>query len=169
MPALCRAPRCRSICRRSRDCHIKPLCHPEGSEAESRDLLLIAALGEPLRSLHSRCSVGMTEKICGLPVFPSSGTAYAAPPSPWGRLFLLAPTGGGLIGLGDGGPPCALVFGLQIHFPAGGKSVGYSVAGLLELQDREPSTCPHPRSYCITSYMQELCAVHIPLGQFENG
>jgi len=62
-----------------------PLCHPEGSEAESRDLALIAALGEPLRSLHSRCSVGMTEEICGLPVFPSSGTAKAAPPSPRGR------------------------------------------------------------------------------------
>ena len=75
MPALCRAPRCRSICRRSRDCRIKPPCHPEGSEAESRDLALIAALGEPLRSLHSRCSVGMTEEICGLSVFPSSGTA----------------------------------------------------------------------------------------------
>ena len=66
----------------------------------------------------------------GLPVFPSSGTA-APRHLPPREGFLLAPTGGGLIGLGDGGPPFALIVGLQIHFPAGGKSVRYCVDGSL--------------------------------------
>jgi len=101
MPALCRAPRCRSICRRSRGCRVKPLCHPEGSEAESRDLPLITALGEPLRSLHSLCSVGMTEGICGLLFFPH--------PARLRRATFSQREGFGDITMGIATPVCALV------------------------------------------------------------
>ena len=43
----------------------------------------------------------------GLPVFPSSGTAKAAPPSPWGRLFA-RPYGWGFTGFGGRWSPVCL-------------------------------------------------------------
>ena len=86
---------------------------------------------------------------------------------------MLAPMVGGSQALGDGSPPFAWIVGLQIHFPTRGKSVRYCVAVFLRMREtREPSPLSpenRPRSFCTISYMQELYAERIPLGQFENG